>query len=212
MTTPDLATIVDEQEAEIVRLRADIADTLERAGAAEAEVGRLVLELAVVHRDWKSDVGTLTARAQTAEARVMALELERNAYKRAKEENDERFMIERDAARAEAARYAAALAKSDPWTNDMPFNCIYCDAVWDADVGSSENQHNTGCVWVAAALRGRAQSEQPAERAQAAADRAALAQARALLAEAEARRMTRYETNDDTDFWYRVLGWLGGAR
>jgi hypothetical protein len=70
MTTPDLATIVDEQEAEIGRLRADIADTLKRAEAAEAEIGRLVLELAVVHRDWRSDVGTLTARAQTAEARA----------------------------------------------------------------------------------------------------------------------------------------------
>ena len=63
-------------------------------------------------------------------------------------------------ARAEAARYAEALANSDPWTNDVPFNCVYCDAVWDSDIGSSENQHNAGCVWIAAAaLRGPAQSE-----------------------------------------------------
>lgn len=70
MTTPDLATIVDEQEAEIGRLRADIADTLKRAEAAEAEIGRLVLELAVVRRDWQADVGTLTAKLHTAEARA----------------------------------------------------------------------------------------------------------------------------------------------
>lgn len=135
MTTPDLATIVDEQEAEI---------------------GRLVAELAVVRRDWQADVGTLTARAQTAEARAEQYENGRwHSY-----ETVQAIVKERDAARAEAARYAEALANSDPWTNDVPFNCVYCDAVWDSDIGSSENQHNAGCVWIAAAaLRGPAQSE-----------------------------------------------------
>jgi uncharacterized coiled-coil DUF342 family protein len=54
--TNDLASIVDEQEKEIERLRA---------------------ELAVVRRDWQADVGTLTARAQTAEARAARTEWER---------------------------------------------------------------------------------------------------------------------------------------
>ena len=45
--TNDLASIVDEQEKEIDRLRA---------------------ELALVRRDWQADAGTLLAKLQTAEA------------------------------------------------------------------------------------------------------------------------------------------------
>ena len=123
----------------------------------------VLLELAhQLHEDWPRVARALRNLADAWQAERAQAAADLVALKRAKEENDERFMIERDAARAEAARYAEALANSDPWTNDVPFNCVYCDAVWDSDIGSSENQHNAGCVWIAAAaLRGPAQSEKP---------------------------------------------------
>ena len=134
---------------EVFELRERLKEAEDRAASwealdAEAQIGAdevsrqlrdLKAELADVRAQWASDVGSAIARAQTAEARARAMELER------------------DAARAEAARYAEALANSDPWTNDVPFNCVYCDAVWGSDIGSSENQHNAGCVWIAAAER-----------------------------------------------------------
>jgi hypothetical protein len=50
-----------------------------------------------------------SARAAAAEARAKELEREREAYKRAKAENDERFMRERDEARAERDEARRAL-------------------------------------------------------------------------------------------------------
>lgn len=52
-------------------------------------------------------------RAALAEARqaVDALVAERDAYRRAKQENDERFMLERDGARAERDAAREALAR-----------------------------------------------------------------------------------------------------
>ena len=64
--TNDLASIVDEQEKEIERLRA---------------------ELALVRRDWQADVGTLTARAQTAEA------LAEQAMARAERAEEQAFCV-----------------------------------------------------------------------------------------------------------------------
>jgi hypothetical protein len=46
------------------------------------------------------------------------LERERNAYKKAKQENDERFMLERDQARAEAARLEKETARQDRLITD----------------------------------------------------------------------------------------------
>ena len=43
------------------------------------------------------------------------LERERDAYKKAKQENDERFMLERDEARAEAARLRELLTEAQPF-------------------------------------------------------------------------------------------------
>ena len=50
----------------------------------------------------------------THEARIAELERERDAYKRAKAENDERFMVERDEARAEVARLRAVIVADLP--------------------------------------------------------------------------------------------------
>ena len=134
-----MTALSDEIDAMIAEHGGRVRDAL---NIAMARRDALRAELADVRAQWQADVGSAIARALTAEARVTAMELER------------------DAARAEAARYAEALANSDPWTNDVPFNCVYCDAVWGSDIGSSENQHNAGCVWIAAAaLRGPAQSE-----------------------------------------------------
>lgn len=149
---------IDPEEArrlatEIIALRAELAALTAPAACGHAgryqyqdgdgagETSCALCDLADMTRLWAADVGTLTARAKTVEARATALERDLNA------------------ALAEAARYAEALAKADPWTNDIPFNCVYCDAVWDANVGSSENQHNDGCVWIAATLRGPAQAK-----------------------------------------------------
>lgn len=177
------------KEAEDRAARWEALDAEAQIGADEVsrQLRDLKAELADVRAQWASDVGSAIARAQTAEARAARLntevgylleeneemgrrEIQRAAAARkvaqfarknmAAMQHVQRAQRERDAARAEAARYAEALANSDPWTNDVPFNCVYCDAVWDSDIGSSENQHNAGCVWIAAAaLRGPAQSE-----------------------------------------------------
>lgn len=63
---------------------------------------------------------TMIARAEAAEA-------ERDAYKRAKAENDERFMTERDEARAEVARLRAALRTI---TGRYEYVCTYNDDGW----------------------------------------------------------------------------------
>lgn len=49
----------------------------------------------------------LAAAANLANAKLAAAEKERDAYKRAKAENDERFQLERDQARAECERLRA---------------------------------------------------------------------------------------------------------
>lgn len=49
-----------------------------------------------------------------------ALAAERDAYKRAKAENDERFLIERDQARAEAAALAARVAEMEVAERHQP--------------------------------------------------------------------------------------------
>ena len=114
-----------------------------------AELRRLRAELADVRAQWQADVGSAIARAQTAEARVTAMELER------------------DAARAEAARLRKLLTR-----NNLPFAgtnafvigpgfCLWC--------GRSEPDHFDNCEYDAA-LRGPAQSEQTAERRQEAND------------------------------------------
>jgi hypothetical protein len=53
----------------------------------------------------------MEAERDQLHARVQELERERDAYKRAKEENDERFMIERDEARAECERLKAICSR-----------------------------------------------------------------------------------------------------
>lgn len=67
----------------------------ERANAKKLE------ELAEFHR---GSAKSLAEKWIAAETRADAREIERDAYKRAKEENDERFMRERDEARAEVSR------------------------------------------------------------------------------------------------------------
>ncbi len=80
--TPDMASIIDE---------------------LEAEIGRLVAELAVVRRDWQADVGTLIANLNTAEARVVRAKLEfLEALERAQTAENQR-----DAARAEVMALSA---------------------------------------------------------------------------------------------------------
>ena len=124
MTTPDLATIVDEQEAEIVRLRA---------------------ELAVVRRDWQSDVGTLTANLNTAEARVVRAKLEfLEALERAQTAE-----AQRDAARAEAARLCRLV---DDLMGAIGYALIYAS-------GQTESILRRALGDDDAALRGPAQSE-----------------------------------------------------
>jgi hypothetical protein len=54
---------------------------------------------------------TQEERAEAAEAKLTAAEAERDAYRKAKQENDERFMIERDAARQERDEARAALLR-----------------------------------------------------------------------------------------------------
>lgn len=57
---------------------------------------------------------TRTERAlDEARAEVERLTRERDAYKKAKSENDERFMLERDAARAEVEHLRLALAGAE---------------------------------------------------------------------------------------------------
>ena len=62
------------------------------------------------HLSWVEDKWEQTqAERDAAVARAEAAERERDAYRKAKQENDERYMTERDAARAEAAALREAL-------------------------------------------------------------------------------------------------------
>jgi hypothetical protein len=61
----------------------------------------------------QNGMGRSFEREDKLKARVKALEAELAAYKRAKQENDERFMLERDDARAEAERLRAALVGAE---------------------------------------------------------------------------------------------------
>jgi hypothetical protein len=111
----------------------------------------LVLELAVVHRDWRSDVGTLTARAQTADARVTALELERDAARAEAARLDKQNW--NLCARINASEYARMTAEAETARWKYETRKYTCRCAGD--------DHHDGCTYatIAAALRGPAQSE-----------------------------------------------------
>lgn len=92
------------------------ADAARLLAALDAPNGRMHARLAL--RKAAPDL----ARA------VIRLEAERDAYKRAKAENDERFMLERDEARAEADRYRLALESLTPGGSEYHRNPERCVA------------------------------------------------------------------------------------
>ena len=77
-------------------------------------------------------------RAALAEAReaVDALVAERDAYRKAKQENDERFMLERDEARVERDRLREALGRVEELSSqpndqvECPYDDVREEAMW----------------------------------------------------------------------------------
>ena len=145
--------------AEVFELRERLKEAEDRAASwealdAEAQIGAdevsrqlrdLKAELADVRAQWASDVGSAIARAQTAEARARAMELER------------------DAARAEAARLRSALITYAD-AREMVLKALPASIVNETEElwGVTNTQlvrRALSYLWHCAALRGPAQSE-----------------------------------------------------
>lgn len=102
-----------------------------------------------------ADLGACVARIRADAERIAALTAERDeavrfrdAYKRAKAENDERFMIERDAALARVRELeAAAQTVADATRTEERERCVRaCDrerSNWDVEF----HRPIDGCVW-----------------------------------------------------------------
>ncbi len=89
---------------EFMQCRQELASERKARLAADAEVNKMyqrVLEAESDARTWQAAAVARMEECDAAEAQVAQLTKERDAYKKAKEENDERFMQERDEARAE---------------------------------------------------------------------------------------------------------------
>lgn len=86
----------------------------------QAHCSKRITRLELEREEWKAKATQAADKASSAEKRLTAAEqkrdearAERDAYKRAKEENDERFLRERDEARAEVERLREALSLAE---------------------------------------------------------------------------------------------------
>ena len=151
--------------AEVFELRERLKEAEDRAASwealdAEAQIGAdevsrqlrdLKAELADVRAQWASDVGSAIARAQTAEARARAMELERDAARAEAARLDKQNW--NLCARINASEYARMTAEAETARWKYETRKYTCRCAGD--------DHHDGCTYatIAAALRGPAQSE-----------------------------------------------------